>query len=167
MGSSGGVKKFPFAGPHESSAIKEHITSFVDGKLKPVLKSEEPSDEDTAEPVIVLKGKSFNEHVLENTKDVLVEFYAPWCGHCKKLAPIYDELGAKFEKNDNVVIAKMDATANEIDVDGVNVSGFPTLYFFKGSDKTKPIKYEGGRDLESLTKYIESNAHNDVSGDEL
>ena len=61
----------------------------------------------------------------------------------------------------------MDATANEIDVDGVNVSGFPTLYFFKGSDKTKPIKYEGGRDLESLTKYIESNAHNDVSGDEL
>jgi len=167
MSKGGGMQKFPFTGDLSTNAVSDFVKSFHDGDLKPTLKSEEPSDEDTAEPVIVLKGKTFKEHVIDNTKDVLVEFYAPWCGHCKKLAPIYDELGAKFENNDNVVIAKMDATANEIDVDGVNVSGFPTLYFFKGSDKTKPMKYEGGRDLESLTNYIESNAHNDVSGDEL
>ena len=49
----------------------------------------------------------------------MVEFYAPWCGHCKKLAPKYDELAKKLEGVESVVIAKMDATENEIDVEGV------------------------------------------------
>lgn len=50
----------------------------------------------------------------------MVEFYAPWCGHCKALAPKYDELASKLEGVDSVVVAKMDATENEIDVDGVS-----------------------------------------------
>ena len=50
---------------------------------------------------------------------------APWCGHCKQLAPIWDELAEHFASDDDVVIAKMDATKNE--VDGVQVTGFPTL----------------------------------------
>merc|ERR1711912_229538 len=146
--------------------LKQFVEDLKSGEVEAYIKSE-PVPDNSANNVKVAVAKNFDELVTKSEKDVLVEFYAPWCGHCKKLTPIYDELGAKFEKNDNVVIAKMDATANEIDVDGVNVSGFPTLYFFKGSDKTKPMKYEGGRDLESLTNYIESNAHNDVSGDEL
>lgn len=67
-------------------------------------------------------------------KDVLVEFYAPWCGHCKALAPKYDELAKKLEGVDSVVVAKMDATENEIDVAGVG------LYFrgFDGFASPKP-----------------------------
>ena len=53
---------------------------------------------------------------------------APWCGHCKQLAPIWDELAEHFASDEDIVIAKMDSTKNE--VDGVQVTGFPTLKIF-------------------------------------
>jgi hypothetical protein len=66
-----------------------------------------------------------------------------------------DEVGARMKSNPNVVVAKMDATANEVDVPGVNVKGFPTLYFFKGNDKAHPVRYEGPREVEALLEYLD------------
>ena len=78
---------------------------------------------------------------------------APWCGHCKQLAPIWDELGEKFKDRDDLVIAKMDSTANE--VEQVKVQSFPTLKFFpKGGQQI--VDYNGERTLEALTKFVES-----------
>lgn len=85
LGNEGGIKKYPFAGPHDSASVTAFANTFLSGALKPSLKSEEVSPEDTAGDVVVLKGSSFADLVLNNEKDVLVEFYAPWCGHCKKL----------------------------------------------------------------------------------
>lgn len=167
LGSESGIKKFPFSGEHQAKAIKAHIDAFIKGELSPSLKSEEVDPADTTGDVVVLRGTSFKDIVLDNEKDVLVEFYAPWCGHCKKLAPVYDEVGAMFKSNSNIVIAKMDATANEIDVPGVNVKGFPTIYFFKGNAKDKPVKYEEGREVEDFVAFLEKNAHNTFTKDEL
>ena len=64
---------------------------------------------------------------------------APWCGHCKQLAPIWDKLGEHYKDNDEVVIAKMDSTKNE--VDGIQITGFPTIKFFpKGSKEGVSLK---------------------------
>lgn len=168
LSSESGIKKYPYKGKFAGDAISAFVQDFLDGKLKPHLKSEEFSEADTQGDVAVLKGTSFNDIIMNNDKDALVEFYAPWCGHCKKLAPTWDELGSHFKnKKDKIVIAKMDATANEIDVPGVAVRGFPTIYFFKGNDKANPVRYEGGRELDDLIEYLEQNVHNTFSKDEL
>ncbi|KAE8681442.1 hypothetical protein F3Y22_tig00111330pilonHSYRG00812 [Hibiscus syriacus] len=59
--------------------------------------------------VVVLNADNFDEVVLDETKDVLVEFYAPWCGHCKILAPTYEEVATAFKMEDDVIIANLDA----------------------------------------------------------
>jgi protein disulfide-isomerase A1 len=157
--SKGGMKKFVFSGDlSQSDEVQGFLESYNNGELTPTLKSEEPSEDDDANAVKVLVGKTFNDKVVNNEKDVLVEFYAPWCGHCKNLAPIWDELGESLADEENIVIAKMDSTANEIDVDGVTVTGFPTIYFFKGNDKSNPQRYEGGRDYESFVSFLQKNA---------
>jgi len=158
MSGAGAMKKFEFKGEFTKAAVSDFVTEFLAGKLSPTLKSEEPSPEDTAGDVVILKGKSFKEIVIDNDKDVLVEFYAPWCGHCKQLAPKWDELGAKLKGVKSVVIAKMDATANEIDVPGVAVQGYPTILYFKGNDKTNPQKYEEGREVDDFVSFLKKNA---------
>jgi len=160
----GNMKKYPMSGDlKDPKAVKSFIKKALAGKITPSLKSEEPTPEDTTGAVTVLRGKSFSDIVLNNTKDVLVEFYAPWCGHCKNLEPIYNELGEAAKAAPNLVIAKMDATANEIDVPGVDIKGFPTLVWFKGNSKGAPVKYEEGRTKDEMLAYIKKNSFNDVS----
>lgn len=60
--------------------------------------------------------------------------YAPWCGHCKKLKPIYTELSEKIKEEKEILLTMMDGSANE--VDGITITGFPTLIFYKKGDKT-------------------------------
>jgi len=139
----------------ESSSVSSWVTQYLDGKLEATIKSEEiPATND--EPVKVLVAKSFNDIVYDSTKDVLVEFYAPWCGHCKKLAPIYDELATSLKNVPSVVIAKIDATANDVDPK-FGIRGFPTLKFFPANNKT-PIDYNGERTAADMLKFIQDNA---------
>jgi len=137
-----------------TAVIKEFVQGVVDGKIAPHLMSQEIPDDWDKNPVKVLVGKNFDAVVKDKTKSVFVEFYAPWCGHCKDLAPIWDELGEKFKDNEEVVIAKMDATVNELA--DVKVESFPTLKFFpKNSDEV--INYSGQRKLDDLVRYVESD----------
>ena len=107
-----------------------------------------------ASSVLDLIPDNFDKVVLESNKPALVEFFAPWCGHCKKLAPIYEELAQNFDfAKDKVSIAKVDADAEKDLGRRFGVQGFPTLKWFDGKSD-KPEDYNGGRDLESLSDFI-------------
>ena len=133
--------------------IKQFLKDQKSGRATEITwtKSEEISNDWDKDPVKVLVGKNFNE-VIKRNKKVFVEFYAPWCGHCKALAPTWDELGEKLEGRDDIMIAKMEATSN--DVDNVSVRSYPTLILFKGSISNQ-VKYEeGDRSLGGLLKFL-------------
>nr|ADZ76593.1 protein disulfide isomerase [Conus betulinus] len=137
----------------ETATIKKFVQDFLDGKLKPHLMSEDVPDDWDAKPVKVLVGKNFKEVAMDKSKAVFVEFYAPWCGHCKQLAPIWDELGEKYKDSKDIVVAKMDATANEIEE--VKVQSFPTLKYFP-KDSEEAVDYNGERTLDAFIKFLES-----------
>ncbi|EFY85555.1 Protein disulfide-isomerase erp38 [Metarhizium acridum] len=108
--------------------------------------------------VMDLTPSNFDKVVLESGKPTLVEFFAPWCGHCKNLAPVYEELALAFEHaKDKVQIAKVDADAERGLGKRFGIQGFPTLKYFDGKSE-KPEEYKSGRDLESLTQFLTEKA---------
>lgn len=155
-----GKKKFVMQDEFSVDNFDKFVGDFVDGKVEAYLKSEDVP-EDNSKPVKVAVAKNFEELVEKSDKDVLIEFYAPWCGHCKKLTPIYDELGEKM-LDENVEIVKMDATANDVP-DAYDVRGFPTLFWLPKNTK-KPVSYNGGRELDDFVKYIAENASEELKG---
>ncbi|KAK3300963.1 protein disulfide-isomerase precursor [Chaetomium fimeti] len=151
-------QKFPFDQDKEITfeAIKAFVDDFVAGKVEPSVKSE-PIPETQEGPVTVVVAKNYNDIVLDDTKDVLIEFYAPWCGHCKSLAPKYEELAALYGKSefkDQVVIAKVDATANDVPDE---IQGFPTIKLYPAGAKEEAVTYSGSRTIEDLIKFVAEN----------
>ncbi|GFZ13143.1 PDI-like 1-4 [Actinidia rufa] len=121
---------------------------FVQDKLKPFYKSDpipEPNDED----VKIVVGDNFDDIVLDESKDVLLEIYAPWCGHCQALEPTYKKLAKHLRAIESLVIAKMDGATNEHPK--AKADGFPTLLFFPAGNKSvDPITVDSDRTVISL-----------------
>lgn len=117
----------------------------------PYYKSE-PIPQSNNEPVKVIVADQFDSLVLRSGKFVLLEAYAPWCGHCKTLEPIYKELAEKLLPfSDKITIAKFDGTLNEHEK--MPVKGFPTIKFFKPNAENA-IDYEGGRTLVDFLNFL-------------
>jgi len=143
------------------------IGAYVDEKclgLEPkVEEPAKPKSQDAAPEthkagsVHKLTSHDFDKFVTNNKdKNVFIKVYAPWCGHCKNMAPAWIELAKSLEdKYDDVIIAEYDATSNESLKGGYAVRGFPTLFWAGKDSKDKPEKYQGARSIEAWTKFVD------------
>eukprot|EP00771_Trimastix_marina_P000007 gnl/Trimastix_PCT/1002.p1 GENE.gnl/Trimastix_PCT/1002~~gnl/Trimastix_PCT/1002.p1 ORF type:complete len:493 (-),score=175.94 gnl/Trimastix_PCT/1002:138-1571(-) len=138
-------------------AVETHCDKALKGELEPTIQSEAvPEDPYEKNGVYQLVGNSFKPVVMESHKDVMVKFYAPWCGHCKKMQPAYEKLAKEFKDDANVIIAEMDLTVNDAPP-SLGITGFPTLKLFPANHKDTPVAYTGSRGFADMKKFIREN----------
>lgn len=152
-----------------TEVISAFVEEFLAGEATPIIKSEPlPTQEEIdAQAVTKLVTHNYDEIVGDYSKDVFVKYYAPWCGHCKKLAPIWEELAEIFDP-EQVVVADIDHTLNDVDTP-IMIEGYPTIIFYPANGEVNPetgfrkhITYSGPRELEDLVSFIESSAGTDA-----
>ncbi|PKI82346.1 protein disulfide-isomerase [Malassezia vespertilionis] len=163
LGSRAGVKGFPtilfypaqstdpveYRGARTAEAIADFVTQ--QSKVRSKMAPSEPS------AVVEVTADDFDAIVMDPKKDVLVEFYAPWCGYCKKLAPIYESMAQVFRRDSNCVVAKidMDNEDNAAVRKRFQIKSFPTLLFFPaGSDDKWPRPYIKERTEEDFIAFM-------------
>ncbi|KAF5391644.1 hypothetical protein D9757_002339 [Collybiopsis confluens] len=141
--------------PYESGRDLDSLTSFISGKsgVKSNIKPPPPPS------YRILDYADFDEVVLDKSKDVLVSFTAPWCGHCKAMKPAYEKVGSVFEFENGVILANIDADdkKNEEIRTRYGITSFPTIKFFPKDNKDGEA-YEGGRSEADFVNFLNERA---------
>lgn len=133
--------------------LVERVLENIQGKILAQAGKDPRSGE-----VIELNDDTFDDNVIHSKDAWLVEFYAPWCGHCKALTPEWST--AAKELQSKVKLGAIDATVNNKKAAEYGIRGYPTIkYFPAGSkDKEKPLNYEGGRSSSEIVNWAKSKA---------
>lgn len=149
-------RKFLLDGEVTIDNIKAFGEDFLADKLKPFIKSD-PIPESNDGDVKIVVGNNFDEIVLDESKDVLLEVYAPWCGHCQALEPTFNKLAKHLHSIESIVVAKMDGTTNEHP--RAKSDGFPTLLFYPAGKKSSdPITVDVDRTVVAFYKFLKKHA---------
>jgi len=148
------LAKYRYKGEYTEEEIGKFVEDFMAEKIEEDIKSEEIPKENKG-PVYKVVGKTFKDEVINSDMDVFVKFYAPWCGHCKTLAPVYEELAEKLKEGNKLKFVEIDSSVNE--VPGHSISSYPTLKLFLRNDRENPREYMGNRKLESMLEFLKTN----------
>ncbi|XP_077221023.1 protein disulfide isomerase-like 2-3 [Tasmannia lanceolata] len=161
-----GIKGFPtikvftpgkppmdYQGARDVKPIAEFALQQIKALLKERLngKATGGSSEKTEKSASVeLNSRNFDELVLKSKDVWIVEFFAPWCGHCKKLAPEWKKAADNLKGK--VKLGHVDCDAEKSLMSRFNVQGFPTILVF-GADKDSPFPYEGARAASAIESF--------------
>eukprot|EP01080_Neovahlkampfia_damariscottae_P012007 gene12007-5407_t len=143
-------KDYLFKDEFKTESIENWSKKLSEGKLKPTIKSE-PIPKKNDGNVKIIVGETFDDLVMTNSTNVLLEVYASWCGFCQQFESIYNSLGEKFKNDKDIMIAKIDGDKNAIPI---NFREYPSIYFLPKENKESLVLYEGDKTLEELTKYV-------------
>ncbi|XP_064652886.1 thioredoxin domain-containing protein 5-like [Lineus longissimus] len=152
-----GTEPVTFKGGRDIETFDEFI------KKQMVPDAQEPL---TPNPVVKtglyeLTEDTFQNHVQHG--DHFIKFYAPWCGHCQRLAPTWAELATFHTENQDVKIGKVDCTENRAVCQKHSVRAYPTLLWFRNGIQYE--KYQGVRDLNTLRDFIKQKV-SEMAGSE-
>lgn len=157
-------KSYPYDAGAAMTAelIGEFVQDFIDGRIAATIQSEAvPAHQEGAVQTVV--GLNYDEVVLDDSKDVLLEFYAPWCGPCRALAPRLEQLASLYieqGKGNQVTIAKVDFTKNNVPGE---ITAFPTIMLYRARNKEDPVTYSGSLGLKNLIEFIQVHGTHGVS----
>ncbi|XP_043945438.1 protein disulfide-isomerase-like protein of the testis [Protopterus annectens] len=135
--------------------VKTFCESYLNGKIKPQLDSEEIPEDWNQTPVKVLVGKNFDKIVFDKTKNAFVMLYLPWSQDSKHLLQIWTKLGNMYEGYSNVVIAKVDCGTNYIH--SLGVKQYPAILYFPAGAGQKIVHYNGEKTLQAFSGFLTSN----------
>lgn len=145
-------KKFKMDSEYSKANILTFLNDVKEKKIQQIIKSQ-PIPESQTGSVVEVVALSFKEEVLDSKQDVLVEFYSPTCGFCKKFDPVYSKLGDQLkEKNPNLKLVKIDATTN--DIDEYDIDHYPTVFFIPANTKERVEVKNDDLDIVKLVDFL-------------